>query len=450
MFEQERHICVLYITATCNLKCRYCYIDKSPALQKIDQMLEEYYQNNYFFNFMKEMFPNPNQLEKIEFWGGEPSYGLPRVADTIKNVIEYYPNLKEFMMSTNLTTSTWINDFFDFLELLSSYKNRDFFFDLQLSLDGPTYLNDINRGKNVTQKFTENFTKLVVKVDEFLETHPNITIRAHFKPTLDSYSIGLLQDKQSIINYYQFFELYKELSDKTITNYRWDLGLPNPNTATPSPHTVEDGKKFANMCRLITEIMEEDKEKHYFKYPRNIMPFSFNFGGCPNKSLDRGCGTCGTGRTILGLLPNKLISGCHNGFTELIEEYKQNCEKHTDEHSIDFNLFLDSGIDNKNVYTKEEYEVYEQQCDLYNVDSLFQVGELASLIQLYAHVGQVDKQYIDSEKAIEGAHFIMGRTASCLRDNLGVTGSRYLFQSGYIKLFLNGAKEYIERVSVDF
>ena len=38
---QDRFIVVLYLTATCNLNCRYCYIDKSPALQKIDELIEE-------------------------------------------------------------------------------------------------------------------------------------------------------------------------------------------------------------------------------------------------------------------------------------------------------------------------------------------------------------------------------------------------------------------------
>jgi MoaA/NifB/PqqE/SkfB family radical SAM enzyme len=28
----KRMACVLYLTATCNLNCVYCYIDKSPAL----------------------------------------------------------------------------------------------------------------------------------------------------------------------------------------------------------------------------------------------------------------------------------------------------------------------------------------------------------------------------------------------------------------------------------
>lgn len=155
---------------------------------------------------MKKMFPDPKQLKKIEFWGGEPSYGLPRVYNTIDQAIKYYPNLQSFMMSTNLTTPTWLDDFYSFLKVFKNYPERCFTFYLQLSLDGPTEINDGNRGKGVTEKFTKNFYKLINNLDNILQDIPNVSIFAHFKPTLDNNSIKQLQTKESIINYYQFFE----------------------------------------------------------------------------------------------------------------------------------------------------------------------------------------------------------------------------------------------------
>jgi hypothetical protein len=61
-----------------------------------------------------------------------------------------------------------------------------------------------------------------------------------------------------------------------------------------------------------------------------------------------------------------------------------------------------------------------------------------------AAAGQIDKKYADSKTAVEGAHFIQDVTSSCMRDNIGTTGSKYLYQLGFIRLFLNGAKEEIE------
>jgi hypothetical protein len=52
---------------------------------------------------------------------------------------------------------------------------------------------------------------------------------------------------------------------------------------------------------------------------------------------------------------------------------------------------------------------------------------LASLITLYARSNQIDKKYLNSNNAIEAARFIQTHTASCMRDNLGITGTKYLF-----------------------
>ncbi len=53
------------------------------------------------------------------------------------------------------------------------------------------------------------------------------------------------------------------------------------------------------------------------------------------------CGHCGSGRAVIGLLPEDKISVCHSGFTDIVEEYKQYCEQHKDweGRSILSNLF---------------------------------------------------------------------------------------------------------------
>ena len=446
---KQRAICVFYLTATCNLKCRYCYIDKSEILTKIDKILEESYKGNYYFNFMKEMFPDPNQLKTIEFWGGEPSYGLHRVIPTIKSAIKYYPLLHDFTMSTNLTTDIGLQDFFDFLLIFKDFPERKFVFNLQLSLDGPTAINDLNRGEGTTKKFTQHFSELLFKVSDILDNIPNLFINAYFKPTLDASSIAQLQTKEAVINYFKFFEKYKMISDQYVTSTNWSLSIPNPNTATPSPHTVQDGKNFANFISICKDIViKENMGRPYFKYPRNIVPFADCRPCCSNALLTGGCGTCGSGSIVVGLLPNHLISSCHSGFVDLLSDYRQKCEEQKDlvDRTIDFEIFLNKGIKNKALHTLSEYQEYEKQMQAFNMEARFQVAELASLIQLYAFAGQIDSKYSDQTEAILAAHFIHDHTAACVRDNLGATGSKFLFQVGYLKLFLNGAKESIEDV----
>ena len=450
---KSRRACVLYLTGTCNLNCVYCYIDKSPALQKIDKLLDECYKTDYFFNFIKELFPDPQQLIRLEFWGGEPSFGLPRATPTIKKLIEYYPNLHEFMMSTNLTLPN-VNDYiFGFIDTLGEYPQRQMEFDLQLSIDGPTNINDRNRGQGTTKKFATNFAKLVTSIDKVLDRNPNVHISAHVKPTLDDAAIAELQTKEAIIEYHKFFDQFQKASDRGSKNDRWFFGTPLPNTAVPSPHTKESGLKFANFCRLSAEIMQDQKNGIFeLDYPRNIMLFCDPHPEEKHliNSLCDGCPTCGTGSIILGVLPNRLISVCHDGFTHLVKEYKDYVKQHIETQQEDYRVtdltvFINSGSDtNKYLYHPEEYELYENITNCFNPQAKFQVSEYSTLIRLCAKLGQIDKKYLNKEEAIRAAHFIFIRTSSCLRDNLDLTGSRYLIQIGFIRLFLNGAKEYIE------
>lgn len=48
---------IFYTCGTCNLKCRYCGIHKSPILNKIDERLAESFKGDYYFNRVKEYFP---------------------------------------------------------------------------------------------------------------------------------------------------------------------------------------------------------------------------------------------------------------------------------------------------------------------------------------------------------------------------------------------------------
>lgn len=443
MNKEYRSSCVLYVTATCNLACKYCYIDKTPILKEIDQLLTNSYKDDYYFNFMKEMF-NQEKLDSIEFWGGEPSYGLERAIPTIKKAIKYFPNLRNFMFSTNLTANNCVENIINFYKQIITFDNRKFIFDLQLSLDGPPEINDYNRGNGTTKKFSENFAKLVYEINKNFSNNQNIQINSHFKPTLDSKNIKDLQTEEKVYNYFSFLETYKFIFEKYnyLNNFTFNPGLPN--TATPSPHTTEEGKEFANFCKLINKIKYESK--YHFKFYKDIMPFySFSCYKKNYETLYHGYGTCGTGKEILGLLPNNLISVCHNGFVELIKDFKENIKNN---NSILINNFFNFTTQKKNylILTKDEYKTYEKEMEaFYQPKAKFQITEMASLIRQMAELGQIDEKYSNNKEAVKAAQFIQDSTCSCMRDNLACTGSHYLFQLGLIRLFLNGAREEILR-----
>ncbi len=449
---EERRTCILYTTAVCNLNCVYCYIDKSEVLQKIDDILDESFKGDYYFNFAKKMFPDPQQLTSMEFWGGEPTIRLDRAFYTMEKMIAYYPRLSDFTFSTNFTGEHWFPQFFGFCDVLKKFPYRNFVLNLQLSIDGPEYLNDPQRGQGVTKEFIKHFKQLVQYKKE--NKYPdNLRINFFFKPTLSGYSIPLLQTREAIIEYYQFFEKFKELT-AWYEDENFDFTLTIPNTACPSPHTVEEGHQFANLCKLCREIERENLETPIFKYYKAITPLAprdrgLEYKRCPNYSS--ACGHCGMATFNVGLLPNNRISLCHNGFVDLLTDYKIKSmeDKQLAFHNIDSELF------NRNLDTRdtncsiEEYPLYEDIVSHFNprTGQTFQVAQLTGLIRYLASQGLIEKKYEYEKNAVDAARFIQDSTSYCIRDNLGSTGSTIGYPMGLIKLLLNGAKEHCEDVS---
>ena len=441
----KRECLIFYTTAVCNLKCSYCYIDKNPALQKIDKILDDSFQGDYYFNFAKKMFSNSEDLKEIGVWGGEPTLRLDRIYYTLEKLIPAYPNLKRINFSTNFTTNNWFEQIGGLIDVLHKFAPRVFNLDIQLSLDGPTEINDMGRGKGVTKLFIEHWKELLNRIENnFIPD--NVVLNTWFKPTLSIETIPLLQTKENIIKDYQFIETFKE-SCIYYESEKFHFELSIPNTACPSPHTKNDGILFANLCKLCREIERENKENKYFKYYHFITPFpkrndwNHECVNCADST-----GMCGMGLRSIGLLPDNKLSLCHNGFVDLISDYKKYCieQEQLNQHSIDFNLFNKNKVIRDTNCTIEEFEEFEKILkSYYNNNSTFQLGQLVNQIQCLAMFDMIDRKYIDDKEATEAAHFIQHSTSYCIRDNLGSSGTVVGYPMGLIKLLLNGAKEYI-------
>ena len=159
-------------------------------------------------------------------------------------------------------------------------------------------------------------------------------------------------------------------------------------------------------------------------------------------------GHCGNGRSTLGLLPNHMVSCCDNGFVDLLSEYKKNVltnSNHMHDVTIEKGLFTNQRNSLIFDYDSKAFRDYEEQLEaFYDPQDTSKLTNIASLIMLLANNGQVDEKYKDNVQAIQGAYFILNSTSYCVRDNLGVTGSIYMYPLGLLRLLLNGAREYIE------
>jgi len=445
--ENLREVAVFYPTATCNLKCRYCGIDKNPILLQIDDALGESFEGDYYFNKLLKFFPEPYQLKKIETWGGEPFIHMERIHPLLHRVIERYPYFNTMFSSTNFSYPQWTEKFFGLMEQFREYAPRKFEYILQLSLDGPEHINDMNRGEGVTKKCLANLDLMLQMLPERLPE--NVTLVTHFKGTLDNTSIAQLDTKEKIIEYFQF---YDELYDKMMTATQ---DMPNviinptiPNTAVPSPVTKEDGIAFANLCKHCREIEKENLTQNYFKRYKQITPYSEGAGmRCHHCEIRSTSILCGTGSKIIGFLPQDMISVCHEGFTQFYEEYKEYASKsnRVNEGTINFNKYIAEQGSSILCMTEDKYYEYEEF-----IRQFRKKGTTARLVNMTAQIlslamaGEIEEKYLDMAEANKAALFLQSQTSYCIKDNVNVTGSLYLTPLGIPKLLLNGAREYIE------
>ena len=389
---RERNTAVFYTCGVCNLQCRYCGIDKNPVLKAVDEALGRSFEGDYYFEQVKKYFPHRDTLKRIETWGGEPFLKMDRIYPLLHQVINHYPYFEEMMSSTNFSYDAWIDQFFGLMEQFGQHPYRDFTYFLQLSCDGPGYINDAGRGFGVTAKCLKIFNQLLEELPKRLPE--NVTLIMYLKGTLDNESIRQLCDKQKLIEYYQWIE--EEFLDKAnkLNMPNVQMGPTVPNTAVPSPVTKEEGKVFAELCRICREIESENHQNNYFKYYNEITPMTTTV--CQEMlTYKYSHHNCGTGSSMLGFLPDGMISTCHAGFSHFIDEYKKAAasSNRVNTSTITFDDFVaEQPI--KFCVDEKGFEEFERHMSLFNTEgTTARVGMLTNIIMSLALAGQIDEAF---------------------------------------------------------
>lgn len=444
MLSKNLEIAVFYTCGVCNLKCRYCQIDKSPILKKIDEALAESFKGDYYFERVKKYFPNKWQLHRVETWGGEPFLHMDRIYPLLHQLINHYPYLKEFHSSTNFSYPEWLDQFLGLMNELGKYPDRDFEYHLQLSVDGPRYLNDANRGKGITDKCIENYLKLLQAIKDN-KIPSNVFLIISIKATLDVQNIRELNDKQKLIEYFQFFEQEFATPFKNIETEQAMFRNAHPNFAAPAPATVEDGKIFAEICKKCREIEKENNVKKYFDFYNEITFFS-NPMVQKNLTYNYSHHFCGTGTSMIGFLPDNMMSLCHEGFTQFIEEYKKVAQlsDRGETATVSFDKFLG---EQKSMLCADDSgcDIFMDKMRLYEVPSTrARLINIVNQIVALAMAGQIEEYYLDHENALRAAIFLQSHGAYCIKNNYYETGSFLTIPHGELKLFLNGALQHIQ------
>lgn len=433
----DRNTVILYTAATCPLKCSYCYIDKNVALLEIDKLLGESFQDDYYHGMICELFPSDKQLVELETWGGEPFLHMDRLYHTLDLITPDNVNLKTIASSTNMAFDGWNDQFFGLMNKLGELgkiHNRQWTFRLQVSIDGPERLNDINRGTGTYQKIRNNFDTMIGRLEN--ELSPDINLEISFKSTFDADSLWYLRTDDGVIAFYRpFDEMIDQVVSLDCTNVKAHPALPN--FAGPCLATVDTGKEFDRVVRRCIRIENTPELIGKLKHHRWITPMTTSREQGESK-LRYPNFTCGSGYTHVGILPSEMISVCHNGFVQLIEDYNRLITENDGQCTVDTKVFM-KGRTGKLVMSLDDYREYETQMSHFNsADTSARLATIASQIRLLAEANEVSPEYRDQRKAIEAAEYYQRNTAYCVRDNYATTGSLTMIHNGLLKLLFNG------------
>ena len=435
----ERNKLILFPSAVCNLNCTYCNISKNSALKQIDNELERFFQQPEEILARVKKYFHPASLTTLEFWGGEPTLHIERVFNILQLLLNNYPYLNSFFLSSNFSYPGWERKIYDLLNQFRRFPNRYFNICLQLSCDGPEELNDLGRGKNTTKKCLVNFQTLLKRLSEMLPD--NVFLDFTLKPTLSIETFKLLNTKEKIISYYRFFEnnFWNPVVELNSPNIKF--WLHTPNMGVPCPATIQDGRDFAQFCKDCDELSRESEK--YFQYYKDVRPFSISSQHHSGSETYYGFARpCGIGNCTVGLLPNNKISVCHEGFTQLLKEYRQYQLTETGASTIEKHI---SRAQHYNLcYTEEEYDDFEDlMCSYCYQGGVAHTVSLVAQIRLLAYAGQILPEYKQEVNALHAAHALTNE-CNCFKDNYNVSGSFTLRPVGLMRLLLNGALPYVE------
>lgn len=446
---------VLYDTALCNLKCRYCFISKNNAMLELDKEIENSFSDpNYYIDLAKHYYGTDLQeVERIEVWGGEPLLFLSRTFGVIERMIEESPAFHEILFSSNYSHDNVVPSIQELVKILSKYPDRKFKILTQISCDGPTELNDGGRGEGVTQRILDNFHTLIEN-QYFVTDTPNIEVKMVVKPTLDMTNFSNLLERDYNIYYYKFFEDNFIEPVMQLHNPRIYITPPKPNLAVPAEYTQEHGLILRDIVKLQRDIEQENLESRIFKYYNNITLFDksrdIKFDTADNYFYNGGF--CGTGRGMIGLLPEGKACGCHRCFADYSEEYSKQFKAGipTDSSIITSDSFASS---NYMVFNnKGEYEDHVRRIATYYFDKDVDINYSSTLmssqtteLKTLAFCGLVEEKYKDTQIAAATVKNILSNMPGCLTDNLITCKVPMCASNHQFKLFCNGAIDYILR-----
>ncbi|GAJ14688.1 unnamed protein product, partial [marine sediment metagenome] len=226
-------------TVWCPNSCRYCYVPKGDAMRELHHELVGDLKAAKYIERLKDVYGD--RLKVLGLWGAEPTLTMDLVKDRLPEILEAFPRLESINLSTSMIDYKPIVRFAKALP--STIK-----FGVQISLDGPGFITNVNRFDGASEIIPSNFIKLVKGLQG---TEAKVDL--HWKPTLTSENINeMVSEPSKVDEYINYFEAINDESSRINQSERLTLNKRySPTLAVPGEYTSSDGKNFAEFIKIM-------------------------------------------------------------------------------------------------------------------------------------------------------------------------------------------------------
>ena len=293
---------ICYSTSVnCPLSCKYCYIPKTSYMKEYHNDVVKLLSNSdlYVPNNLK------NNITYLSLWGAEPFTTLNIITDKLDDIKVKLPKLKSIYLSSSFAIPSGVLS--DFIHKCDSVGID---VDVQISLDGPSYITDINRFKGASEIVPKNFfncLEQIQDIDNKVEFHWKSTITIDNMKTFNS-NISKIKD---------YCRYFRDLNNNfTDINRNDNITLVKnsyyPTLMVPGSYTKSDGVIFYKYLKNLEDLGEYSTYSFRLK---KLFDFSKYLGN--RKDMF----TCSGGDTQIGLDGEELIHICHRSFMLNNENY---------------------------------------------------------------------------------------------------------------------------------
>ena len=408
----------------CPFNCKYCYIPKTGAMLRLHQSIVG--------SLDKFLECIPDNISALSFWGTEPALTLPSITSSLPKIKRALPRLREISFSTSMMYRPEVFSLFirEASALGVSLK-------IQISLDGPAFITDVNRMDGASELIPKHFLSLVKDIQDV-----NSKVEFRWKPTLTIDNMRLMSiEPDRISEYKEYFEdIYGRFN---AVNRNSNITLARgyaPTLVVPGKYTSRDGQVFYNFIKAIHQARLYSS--YHYRLKRIISFF--------DELYKRRMFTCSGGDSNIGLGWDMHI--CHRTFYLNQEAYVRSVLE-SDIENWDVSLFRRGNIDMiRDYYIVEpdnELERTRFQYVLRGHHDFWRQHLQASYVLLkeLAECGQVSSEYLENEGLCELFTIFLNSALNCPVESLLNAGSINIPLASLIRIFCNGAfKEILKGV----